>query len=711
MKSSISLYLLRIVALFTISLTFSFNLCAQEAKIHSLISNGDWDAAYSLINKTISKHDDNSVALFYLAYIETTPNCNYYNPDSAYKHLWQAKKFFNLEKNKEKMKKYGLTFASFRSRNDSICSSALADAQEKDDIAAYKHFISYYLKAPDPLKKIARNGMQEAAYRNAQEIGTEAAYRNYLKAYPHSIHSAQAWEYVYNAQYQNLKNSQDIDSLSKYLKKFPRSSHREHIERRIDSLQYVRTVHPGDWETYRDFLNLYPQNSFYAVAEDTIYNTFLRETDYDSQLELMEYGATYFSGSKRTIMLKRYHDYICSDGDYSTISDFYEQYDDPIFDETRDNELHWAAFADSLDLYHTFDPGKTKLYDRYITNAIDKDLAFVAIQRIISPHLARGDEHAAITTLKHYREMYNDTTIRNAKLLDNLIALLSVPQNKKNKPMFLGDGVNTEAEEYSPVPTSDEKSLYFCGRYRKDCNDGGKHGVEDIFLATASRNGKFQNARLQKSISSLTHNDAPLCISSDGNTLLLFRDGVIGEVKRLTNGSWSTFSELPAEVNMNEWQSDAWLAPDGNAVLFAAESPDNYNTNTHRFYHGEYMHASDIYVVYRDTVSQEIVGPINLGPVINTRYSDRSPCLTSDGMTLYFSSNGHGGFGHRDIFVSHRLNPNSWTEWSEPQNLGIDINTEGDEGEFRINYTASRLYYHHVGKHRNIDIFYKPLKQ
>lgn len=694
------------------ALTLSFLLfgwqtvSAQENKIVDSYVQGDHATTLSLTRKTLAKHPDNAVALYYTALIEADKQSDIFSPDSAYRHLWLAKKHFNMEQNKEKMKKWGLTFASFRANNDTICQRALQLAIDENSVESYQHFLKVYQKAIPDYRHQASHALEEATFQKAVKSGDEKDFREFIRAYPNGRHTPEAWEYVYSSNYQRVANSNNIDSLKNYLKKYPRSTHRTEVVHRIDSLQFIASVNPNDWETYRDFLNANPQNSFYAAAEDTIYNTFLRSSDYDLQLELIEYGATYFSGPKRVDMLRRYHDYLCSDGDSYTIVGFYDQYDDPIFDDIRDEEIKWSRIADSLDLYRTFDPGKTKRYDEYIAHAMDKDLAFVAIQRVISPHLARSDRKAALITLRHYREMFTDSTQRNAQRIDNLIELLSENEDKNIKAQFVGDGINSSAEEYSPVPTSDEQTLYFCGRFRSDCLDEGKHGTEDIFCSTKNKNGKFSSAILEQSISSLHHNEAPLCISSDGNRLLVFRDGVIGEVRKLTNGKWSSFTELPTEVNMNEWQSDACLSPDGKAILFAAECAENYNTNTHRFYHGEYMHASDIYVVYRDS-DENIVGPINLGHVINTRYCDRSPQLSADGMTLYFSSNGHGGLGHRDIFMSRRLSPDSWTEWSEPVNLGAQINSEGDEGEFRMNHAATRIYYHHVGERRNIDIFYK----
>ncbi|MES2778298.1 MAG: OmpA family protein [Bacteroidota bacterium] len=57
-------------------------------------------------------------------------------------------------------------------------------------------------------------------------------------------------------------------------------------------------------------------------------------------------------------------------------------------------------------------------------------------------------------------------------------------------------------------------------------------------------------------------------------------------------------------------------------------------------------------------------------------YSNGHPSLTSDGNTLYFSSNMPGGFGGADIYKSTKDAAGSW---SKPENLGNLINTEGDE--------------------------------
>lgn len=62
-------------------------------------------------------------------------------------------------------------------------------------------------------------------------------------------------------------------------------------------------------------------------------------------------------------------------------------------------------------------------------------------------------------------------------------------------------------------------------------------------------------------------------------------------------------------------------------------------------------------------------------PFNNPNYSVGHPTLSSDGKTLYFSSNMPGGYGGSDIYKSTYDGKN----WGEPINLGKTINTPGNE--------------------------------
>jgi len=61
----------------------------------------------------------------------------------------------------------------------------------------------------------------------------------------------------------------------------------------------------------------------------------------------------------------------------------------------------------------------------------------------------------------------------------------------------------------------------------------------------------------------------------------------------------------------------------------------------------------------------------------NKEYSVGQPCLTTDGNTMYFTSDMPGGYGGADIYRTSK-NKNTG-EWGKPENLGANVNTEGDE--------------------------------
>lgn len=81
--------------------------------------------------------------------------------------------------------------------------------------------------------------------------------------------------------------------------------------------------------------------------------------------------------------------------------------------------------------------------------------------------------------------------------------------------------------------------------------------------------------------------------------------------------------------------------------------------------------GKDIWVAFRETISEPFSRPFNLGPVINTPGEELFPCLRSDTL-LYFASDGHPGMGGLDIFYSAIDEEGNW---GEPVNMRYPLNT------------------------------------
>jgi outer membrane protein OmpA-like peptidoglycan-associated protein/tetratricopeptide (TPR) repeat protein len=96
----------------------------------------------------------------------------------------------------------------------------------------------------------------------------------------------------------------------------------------------------------------------------------------------------------------------------------------------------------------------------------------------------------------------------------------------------------------------------------------------------------------------------------------------------------------------------------------------------------------DLYISYN--TPQGWSEPINLGANINTEFWETSPSLSPDKNALYFSSTRPGGYGGSDLYVSYRL-PTG--KWSAAQNMGAAINTRGDELAPFIHADNNTLYF------------------
>lgn len=295
-------------------------------------------------------------------------------------------------------------------------------------------------------------------------------------------------------------------------------------------------------------------------------------------------------------------------------------------------------------------------------------------------YFINGKQVATTKSLKWYGKKMGFVTYTNMKIVVddfvlsqdvriNLLATASDPVLKEN----LGPGVNTKYDEVSPKISADGKTLYF-GRKFSPENIGSIHDKEDVWMAK-SVDGKSWSKAVNMGIPVNTPiSNNLIAVSADNNTLLFhFSDG-FSFMHRAANG-WSALENLGIKFNNESQFLEGCLSSDGKAILFTAKLKAN------AFYRPN-LPERDIYVCEK-LENGKWSNPIHTGKVINSPGEEYSPFLSADGKTLYFASNGRPGYGEVDIFMSKRLT-DGWTEWSEPINLGLGINTVGFDAYYTL---------------------------
>ena len=143
------------------------------------------------------------------------------------------------------------------------------------------------------------------------------------------------------------------------------------------------------------------------------------------------------------------------------------------------------------------------------------------------------------------------------------------------------------------------------------------------------------------------------------------------------NGEWSVAEFLSKEINTSNFNEGAQnISPDGNYLFFTGcNRPDG-------------LGRCDIYISKRE--GNDWSTPFNIGGPVNTAGWESQPSISADGRTLYFVSNRQGGYGGYDIW-SAELNTDG--TWSNPINLGQEINTSFDEQSPFIHPDNESLYF------------------
>ncbi len=227
-------------------------------------------------------------------------------------------------------------------------------------------------------------------------------------------------------------------------------------------------------------------------------------------------------------------------------------------------------------------------------------------------------------------------------------------------PVNLGPTINSSGNDYVPSMMADNLTLFFCS------SRSGGQGRSDIYVTTRETTGDPWGVpmNLGPIINSPEGDSAR--ISADGLELYIssgrpseFGDGDIWvSTRATTNEPWLEPVILGPPVNSTFSEEYSCISFDGLALFFSSASFGSPRPNG--------FGDSDIWMATRKTKNAEWGEPVNLGPTINTPYTERAPSISADGSMLYFASNRPGTVGGAQLDL-----------WQAPVEPIVDLNIDG----------------------------------
>jgi len=250
----------------------------------------------------------------------------------------------------------------------------------------------------------------------------------------------------------------------------------------------------------------------------------------------------------------------------------------------------------------------------------------------------------------------------------------------------LGDSINSIYPEYSPLISADESIIIFTSRRPTNVGAGsssiGEQIAEDIYYSIKKKDGTWSSPKSIGENVNTFGNEASISLSADGQQLFLYRDVNGGDiyVSDLDGNFWNMPMELGPNVNTKAWETHA--AVSGNTLYFVSDRKEGG------------MGGRDIWRCVKLPNGLWSL-PTNLGPQINTPYDEEAPFIHPDGVTMFFSSNGHKSIGGFDIFKSVKDDEG---KWSTPENMKAPINTPDDDIFYVQSADGKRGYFSSVRK-------------
>ncbi|MEM9023422.1 MAG: OmpA family protein, partial [Bacteroidota bacterium] len=153
------------------------------------------------------------------------------------------------------------------------------------------------------------------------------------------------------------------------------------------------------------------------------------------------------------------------------------------------------------------------------------------------------------------------------------------------------------------------------------------------------------------------------------------------------DGSLEAPEKLSSKLNTRFHEGPATFHPNGQEVFFTRNNFNNGKSGKST------EGVNNLKIFTARWQDQRVWGQIRSLPINSDEYSSGHPSISQDGQWLLFASDRPGGHGGSDIYAIQRTGDG----WSEPQNLGPEVNTEGNE-LFPFIHPSGKLFFASDGR-------------
>lgn len=312
---------------------------------------------------------------------------------------------------------------------------------------------------------------------------------------------------------------------------------------------------------------------------------------------------------------------------------------------------------------------------------------------------ADGKYTQAIQAYRTFLEWQPDNLLAKEGLKGSMRAEAAKKEPKsryivKNAKIF-----NSRRADFSPMYLDKSlDQLYFTTTNEKVTGDNRSEitGMKksDIWVAKKNERGEWMRPEPVEGELNSEMDEGIVSFSPDGQTMYLTMARRAPEssttveiyTSKRSDASWSAPVKFEVIADTLSAMGHPAVSPDGRYLYFSSDMPGGFG-------------GKDI---WRINLMDRAGSLENLGPQINTPGDEMFPYMRND-TTMYFSSDGHPGFGALDLFIARQ---NSTRDFWSVENMGIPMNSSGDDFGITFGEGESGFFSSNRGDGKGYDHIY-----